>query len=538
MDRGADRGREVLLVNETCVAVNQLRGGRVEGIDNFVDLGVLREDLGEDVELRHLAEAEGGRRESPGVGQVDTDRVDGPGVVDHHRIADLGRSHHHLARSCDHRRCPHRHAVLTGEGEAEQLAAIFDRQRGPARVERNRRPAVAELAGRGDRAAPGGTRLAVGLAQGYTAKAVAHVLLVLGMDVLLLADIDGDGDPGVRDFHRRLRERLTDLRPAAVLNRTGPGSTEVGELHEVHREIVSPQPPPGGDQPLQLHPVVRPPPRVAFPLVPDRTAYRERHQGVDHGVEQVRRVVLVLAGLAGLPRPAWCLALLPAGIPLGPCLPVLLVPFRSRGWVVLRVPLVPARLGALHNLVVLLPLPRSPRLDACAAPGGIDQADGNVQVPVQLAPEEVPRRAERPHCVGRTRRPRTDLALVPGLLSRHQTDGQQPDARVVRGGDLFGRVCRAPDSHPHVRLPGAEPDLAREHVIDLDAVGRPNGDGKRPSSLRSTKVGPPPAVHVSGRRGRGPPRTGHDDLLTGIRPSPEGRLPLALEDHVVAEQRR
>ena len=116
---------------------------------------------------------------------------------------------------------------------------------------------------------------------GGKSEAAADLLLVLGMDVRRVADVDGDGHAGVLEGEGAAL-CLTQVCPL------GAGG-EVGELHIEEREVAHlPASAPilnhGGEELLIVEGAVFA--GVALALVPDGSADGELGYGGDHGVEE------------------------------------------------------------------------------------------------------------------------------------------------------------------------------------------------------------------------------------------------------------
>jgi hypothetical protein len=90
--------------------------------------------------------------------------------------------------------------------------------------------------------------------------------------------------------------------------------------------------------------------------------------------------------------------------------------------------------------------------------------------------------------------------------------------------------------HLHVRLSGAEPHLADQHVAERQPLAVAQFDRVGTSGLRGGHGGPPAAVFADvGRNALRAPRGADRDLLAGRGLAPELRFGLLLEHHVVAE---
>ena len=120
---------------------------------------------------------------------------------------------------------------------------------------------------------------------------------------------------------------------------------------------------------------------------------------------------------------------------------------------------------------------------------------------------------------------------------------QQPEIRLVGIANLLfavrhhGAARKAHQRKLHVRLPGGEPHVADQHVIENDAVGSGNGELVRAAGLLGRQVQAPVADTVGlGGSGRALQRS--LDLLAGVGPSPQVNGTPALQDHVAAQNLR
>ena len=181
-----------------------------------------------------------------------------------------------------------------------------------------------------------------------------------------------------------------------------------------------------------------------------------------------------------------------------------------------------------------------PDLRGGAAPRVLDQADGPLEHSAQVLPKVVVRGAELadrlrganfPGVCARHRR-RKIVARSQRQVPRHRAEAKLPVVRLRR---CPGRVVRLGQRQFHVRLPGAEPDLADEHVVERDRVrpGDPQRSGRR-SRRKRGKIHAPLAVRPS-RRFRPFAAEGDDHLFLRIGPAPDRQRCVLLQDHVVAE---
>ena len=286
----------------------------------------------------------------------------------------------------------------------------------------------------------------VGVGERPAGEPLAHIQLVLRVDVLPLADVDDHCLAGVRQGLHRHRLRFTQLGPGA-LARLGLLGVEVGQLHPVEGEVAhAPLLAPRLDHEGEEGAVLVGAAGVRFPLIPDRATDAVADRGRQHaGVDVAGAVVAkhVAIGIARLPR-----GLLPL------CLGLLgrRLPFDHR--------LVIGRLlGRILGLGLLPPLeerleagiggkraPLHPRLGSAPAPGVVDQPHRHTEGLVELAAEEVADRREVADRLGGAGLPRAVEAPLRILRAdlRHR---DQADLRELRRGPFeigIGRGVHAP----------------------------------------------------------------------------------------------
>ena len=180
-----------------------------------------------------------------------------------------------------------------------------------------------------------------------------------------------------------------------------------------------------------------------------------------------------------------------------------------------------------------------PGLRDGAAPGGVNQPDRDMLRLLKMPPEEVADRAESaPAPCGYALRgailPVADdeVLRLPSDLLRH---AEQANVGVGGFGDLIRRVVDLADAHLHVRLSGADPDIADQYIFDFglfravdgERVGascREGAEGSRPFAVRAGGSAGSLAVHADG------------DLLAGLRPAPYRGFDAALKHHVIRKQ--
>jgi len=192
-----------------------------------------------------------------------------------------------------------------------------------------------------------------------------------------------------------------------------------------------------------------------------------------------------------------------------------------------------------HEVRILLqPVHVGPGLGGGAAPRGIDQADGLLELLVQFTAEEVPGGGEAGNGFGAALDPLT-LAVLLRRLGDSPLNGEKPNLRVFRRCNLLFRVVHLIDGHLHVRLSGADPDLSGQDVLDCDGVLAFERDLVGASGVRRHDEEVPFALVVGLNSPRKISPTDRDlDLFVRIRPSPQMRLVSRLHDHVVSDDRR
>ena len=129
------------------------------------------------------------------------------------------------------------------------------------------------------------------------------------------------------------------------------------------------------------------------------------------------------------------------------------------------------------------------------------------------------------------------VEVVLGRLGADVGHGDQADLREVGGQPLQVGVVGVVDVPLHVRLARADPDLADEHVVDLDLVLALDRQRVRPPGGHRVELHRPFLV-VAGLGGLGLAVDGDGDLLARVGPAPDLVLLVSLEHHVRREQSR
>jgi hypothetical protein len=121
------------------------------------------------------------------------------------------------------------------------------------------------------------------------------------------------------------------------------------------------------------------------------------------------------------------------------------------------------------------------------------------------------------------------------LRRRNAGDMQQAKFRIVGRSDFFLPAHRRDHREIHVRLPGAKPHLADEEVVQLDPVLAANGHKMDLAVGGHGRQDNLPVALGIGRGGRRCLVERHGDLFAGVGPAPDRQRPIALQDHMAAE---
>ena len=203
------------------------------------------------------------------------------------------------------------------------------------------------------------------LAEGREGEALADVFLVLGVNVLFFADVDDHGHAGSGIGQHGLKLRFAQLGPVGVngLRRFGH---VVGQLHHVEGEVDAEFLAPMVDHRGHLLAIELGVAGVGFALIPDRAGDAVGDEGGDHAVvENTGR-----HGSAAARRSRSGLAFF---LGLGGVFAIFLL-----GRLVAILLSFPGGVNLLHVFIRFDGFLGLPELDGGAAPGGVDQADGNV----------------------------------------------------------------------------------------------------------------------------------------------------------------
>src|SRR6185437_12953361 len=215
--------------------------------------------------------------------------------------------------------------------------------------------------------------------------------------------------------------------------------------------------------------------------------------------------------------------------------------------------------GVIFAAGVQTPL-ADPGFDIGAAPGGVDETDGDIQRLVQLSAKEIADCGERGDRGRAALFPMSTFYIVFRPGADRLVDGEKPDAGIVGIPDLFVGVidpCPAGYGEFHVRLSAAYPHVAYEDVGEANRVagardrpgvvrvhGRPGvvpaRDRRRPfpardlqrigAAVRHGGKGRAPGAFVIGYCSPGLAAEGDLYFLAGAGPAPDGHRCIALED--------
>ena len=111
-------------------------------------------------------------------------------------------------------------------------------------------------------------------------------------------------------------------------------------------------------------------------------------------------------------------------------------------------------------------------------------------------------------------------------------DVEKTDLGMVGLGDFLLRIGALGDSPFHVGLPGANPDFAHEHVLELDLVVPLDRQGRGLGTCLQFVEFDHPLAILAGDGAFFLPTEGDGDLFSLVGPTPDGNGHVALEDHV------
>ena len=174
-----------------------------------------------------------------------------------------------------------------------------------------------------------------------------------------------------------------------------------------------------------------------------------------------------------------------------------------------------------------------PGFGSAAAPGVVDESDGDVEHLVEDATVEEADGAEvADSCRGAGLPGAFEVVL--GFLGADLRDGDEADVGEFGRGDFEVGVPGGTDGPLHVGLAGAEPDFADEHVGEIAGGGALDGDfgglGVRGDGVESNG----PFAIGTGFGSLGLAGEGDCHLGAWGIPAPDGVGVLLLEHHVVA----
>ena len=354
------------------------------------------------------------------------------------------------------------------------------------------------------------------------------------MDVLPLAEIDDHRFAGVRQGFHRHRLRLAQFGPVAV-SRLLRLIGEVGQLHPVEGEFANaPFVAPAFDHEGKQRAVLQRPAGVGLPLIPDRSPDAVADRGGEHaGMDVARPGVAshVAFGIARLIRGrlSFCLGLLGGSLPLLHLLVVVGLGSGEGGF-----QLGPPCLERLEAFVSRDLLALHPGLRSAAPPGIIDQADRHTERLLQLAAEVIARSRKRPDGLWRADLPRAiEISLwFLRALDRHV---DQPDRGECGRRPLQIGIPALVNAPLHVRLPGADPHLADQHIVERNGVLPLDSQRVRAAVGHHRIEEHLPLPVRSSLRGVGLRAERHGDSLSRLSLAPDPVADPLLQHHVIAE---
>ena len=128
------------------------------------------------------------------------------------------------------------------------------------------------------------------------------------------------------------------------------------------------------------------------------------------------------------------------------------------------------------------------------------------------------------------------IDVIQRLFRLIVADTKKTDLAIRCPGDRFFRIVGFGQFHLHVRLAGAEPDIADEKILHLNCVLPGHHHLQRTTGLQRAELDPPRAVGTVGAGDRllGLPTQRDRDLFTRIGPSPHDQGEPPLQDRVIA----
>ena len=167
----------------------------------------------------------------------------------------------------------------------------------------------------------------------------------------------------------------------------------------------------------------------------------------------------------------------------------------------------------------------------------MNQADWDIEVLEQFAAKEVAGRRETADGLWTALGPFA-MEVVLRRTAAGLRHADEMDLRIVSRGDFFLCPANAGDRKLHVRLAGANPDLAHENVFELDLVLA--GDRQRIRSTDGQRIefDAPLAGRCVGASDLRLIADLHGDFLALIGPAPDRHRNIALEHGVFRKHRR
>jgi hypothetical protein len=177
---------------------------------------------------------------------------------------------------------------------------------------------------------------------------------------------------------------------------------------------------------------------------------------------------------------------------------------------------------------------------AVSGPGrAVNDANRNLLRRVDRAREEVADAAEVLGEFGLADLPARRRRQLHRHQRRKEADVERANLRVVRVLDFLVRIIREPNGPVHVRLARAKPDIAEQHILERGLLlGSSDAQGVRPTGGERADLRDPLAVLARDRDlARKLAVNGDGDRVSRRTPAPDGGLNVALQHHVVGEER-
>lgn len=381
-------------------------------------------------------------------------------------------------------------------------------------------------------------RLTVGNVAGGEGETMGDILFIFGVDIVGIigvSEINCAGHRGVGDAEGE-GLGFTEVGPGGVsLYRIGLRGEEIGELDVKEGELgITPAGAPVGDERGEERAVSSRVMSVGFALVPKNAPQAKGDERMDHGVEERRGLMGIVERIVEARGRRWGRlgsARACDGItPCGEGVKILAAGFLR---VVLTKLFIVVFEALGHEGNFFQSGAARPGFNGRAAPGGVNDRDGNAKVRLQFTGEEVSDGGEIRYRGGRAYGP-CYLSGWLRLECHSVVNGSETDKRIRGGRDFRGSISGAAHGPFHIRLTGAEPDVANEDVGE-DTLGTRTRDNELPRFIIGSKgadSGPPVTRGIGGSHNRLATELDGNFFLR-LCPAPNGETLITLEDHMV-----